>query len=192
MATFFNKFCFAILSHSSPDKSLPTIFDSARRVLLQLHSRDNRRSFTLPDNNIWLLIKDPKKSLPTSLTNFFKKSTKRNNSNNGDNNNSSSSSNNNSNDIALGTSFLERVRNNDIISLRILNLLPHTIPFETRLEIFREYLRNSVAINDSEMGILITVRRNYVLEDAYKHLKGLTVARTKGKIRVKFVNEAGK
>ncbi|CAG8467534.1 1607_t:CDS:10 [Acaulospora morrowiae] len=168
MATFFNKFCFALLSHSSPDNYPPAIFESARRVLLQLHSRDTRRSFIGSDNT-WLLIKDPKKSLPVSFANFFKKSKDSNNN-------------------TLGTSFLERIRVNEPISLRILNLLPHTIPFETRLEIFRGFLQNSVTSNND---VFITVRRNYVLEDGYKHLGGLTAVRTKGAIRVKFINETG-
>ncbi|CAG8496391.1 2011_t:CDS:10 [Funneliformis caledonium] len=172
MAVFFNRFCFALLSHSSPEGYPPTIFESARRVLLQLHSRDTRRSFS--EESIWLLIKDPKKSLPKSLKDLFKKSL---------------SSNNNDKEL-MGMSFLDRIRDNDPISIKILNLLPHTIPFETRLEIFRDYLKNGVPIIlNSE--IMIRVRRDHVLDDGYKHLGGLNPVKTKGRIRVKFVNETG-
>ncbi|CAG8689926.1 3463_t:CDS:2, partial [Dentiscutata heterogama] len=168
MATFFNKFCFALLSNSPPDGNPPAIFESARRVLLQLHSRDTRRIFTSPDHT-WLLIKDPKKSLPLSLANFLKKSSIVNSNN-------------------LGTSFLERIRNNDPISVKILNLLPHTIPFETRLDIFRE--SGDSFISDWS-DIVIKVRRDHVLDDGYKQLGRLTATQIKGQIRVMFVNETG-
>ncbi|KAF0449000.1 HECT-domain-containing protein [Gigaspora margarita] len=167
MATFFNKFCFALLSNSPPGGNPPAIFESARRVLLQLHSRDTRRVFTDSDHT-WLLIKDPKKSLPLSLANFFKKSSIVNSNN-------------------LGTSFLERIRNNDPISVKILNLLPHTIPFETRLDIFREFLQN----NSDWSDIVIKIRRDHVLDDGYKQLGRLTATQIKGQIRVMFVNETG-
>ncbi|CAG8515156.1 4050_t:CDS:10 [Cetraspora pellucida] len=171
MATFFNKICFALLSNSSPDGNPPAIFESARRVLLQLHSRDTRRVFTGPDHT-WLLIKDPKKSLPLSLANFLKKSVVNSNS-------------------SMGTSFLERIRSNDPISVKILNLLPHTIPFETRLDIFREFLQtDDFYINDSS-DIVIKIRRDHVLEDGYKQLGRLTATQIKGRIRVMFVNETG-
>ncbi|CAG8645654.1 10326_t:CDS:2, partial [Scutellospora calospora] len=172
MTIFFNKFCFALLSNSPPDGNPPVIFESARRVLLQLHLRDTRRTFTGPDN-IWLLIKDPKKSLPLSLANFLKKSTAINSNN------------------LMGTSFLERIRNNDPISLKILNLLPHTIPFETRLDIFREFLQKNDPFSIGWSDVVIKIRRDHVLEDGYKQLGGLTTTQIKGQIRVMFVNETG-
>ncbi|CAI2192590.1 18338_t:CDS:10, partial [Funneliformis geosporum] len=172
MAVLFNRFCFALLSHSPPEGYPPTIFESARRVLLQLHSIDTRRPFS--EENIWLLIKDPKKSLPKSLKDLFKKSM---------------SSTNHDKDL-MGMSFLDRIRDNDPTSIKILNLLPHTIPFETRLEIFRDYLKDGIP-NILNTENMIKVRRAHVLDDGYKHLGGLTPMRTKGRIRVKFVNETG-
>src|SRR6266498_2536112 len=108
MAVFFNRFCFALLSHSPPGGNPPTTFELARRILLQLHSRDTRRPFS--GENIWLLIKDPKKSLPKSLKDIFKKS--------------SSNNNDNKDKDQMGKSFLERIRDEDPISIKILNLSP--------------------------------------------------------------------
>ncbi|CAG8551382.1 12020_t:CDS:10, partial [Racocetra persica] len=172
MAIFFNKFCFALLSNSPPNGNPPTIFESARRVLLQLHLRDTRRVFTGPDHT-WLLIKDPKISLPLSLANFLKKSYAVNPNN------------------SMGTSFLERIRNNDPISVKILNLLPHTIPFETRLDIFREFLQTDDSCISDWSDTVIKIRRDHVLEDGYKQLGKLTATKIKGRIRVMFVNETG-
>ncbi|CAJ0831491.1 15147_t:CDS:10, partial [Entrophospora sp. SA101] len=190
MVRFFNKFCFLIL------------------ILLQLHSRDTRRSFTISnyknnggkgnwkvksiavkeegEDNIWLLIKDPKKSLPISLANFFKKALNTNNNNGNDNSSK------------MGSSFLERIQKNDEVAIRILNLLPHTIPFETRLDIFRQYLSKinnthtfPTIIHDSSNCTVVKVRRGHVVEDGFKYLGGLSSARIQGKIFVKFVNEMG-
>ena len=92
----------------------------------------------------------------------------------------------------MGTSFLERIRVNDPTSIKILNLLPHTIPCETRLDIFRDYLKTSIPNDPDAPGIVIRVRRDHVLDDGYKHLGGKIAAKIKGRIRVKFVNETGK
>ncbi|RIA94609.1 hypothetical protein C1645_722004 [Glomus cerebriforme] len=173
MSVFFNNFCFALLSHSQPEGYPPTIFESARRVLFQLHLKDSRRSFS-EGENIWLLIKDPKKSLPKSLKDLFKN--KKSSSDNKD---------------QMGMSFLERIRDNDPMSIKILNLLPHTIPFETRLDIFRDYLKKSIPTYSDATAITIKVRRAHVLDDGYKQLGGLIPAKIKGRIRVKFVNETG-
>ncbi|GBC22980.2 uncharacterized protein OCT59_014075 [Rhizophagus irregularis] len=175
MSVFFNKFCFALLSHSSLEGCPPTIFESARKVLFQLHLKDSRRSFSR-EENIWLLIKDPKKSLPKSLKDLFK--------------NKKSSSSSNSKD-QMGMSFLERIQENDPISIKILNLLPHTIPFETRLDIFRDYLKKSIPNYSEATGIMIKVRRAHVLDDGYKQLGGVIDAKIKGRIHVKFINETG-
>ncbi|CAG8524407.1 13635_t:CDS:2 [Racocetra fulgida] len=161
-----------ILDNSPPDGNPPTIFESARRVLLQLHLRDTRRVFTGHDHT-WLLIKDPKISLPLSLANFLKKSYAVNPNN------------------SMGTSFLERIRNNDPISVKILNLLPHTIPFETRLDIFREFLQTDDSCISDWSDTVIKIRRDHVLEDGYKQLGKLTATKIKGRIRVMFVNETG-
>jgi ubiquitin-protein ligase E3 B len=176
MSVFFNKFCFALLSHSSPEGCPPAIFESARKVLFQLHLKDSRRSFSR-EENIWLLIKDPKKSLPKSLKDLFKNKKLLSSSNSKD---------------QMGMSFLERIRENDSISIKILNLLPHTIPFETRLDIFRDYLKKSIPNYSDATGITIKVRRAHVLDDGYKQLGGLIDAKIKGRIRVKFINETGK
>ncbi|CAG8486719.1 11388_t:CDS:10, partial [Acaulospora colombiana] len=57
---------------------------------------------------------------------------------------------------------------------------------ELRLEIFRGYLQNSIASNNETF---ITVRRNYVLEDGYRYLGGLTAMRTKGRMIARAVQE---
>ncbi|CAJ0910645.1 19424_t:CDS:10 [Entrophospora sp. SA101] len=95
-------------------------------------------------------------------------------------------------------SFLERIQKNDEVAIRILNLLPHTIPFETRLDIFRQYLSKinnthtfPTIIHDSSNCTVVKVRRGHVVEDGFKYLGGLSSARIQGKIFVKFVNEMG-
>jgi ubiquitin-protein ligase E3 B len=90
------------------------------------------------------------------------------------------------------TQFLTQVRQGDIVPMRILQLMPHTIPFTTRLHIFRDLVqldRESNMYTSATQTIFI--RRQHVLEDGFRALSRLTTDVLKGRIRVTFVNELG-
>lgn len=166
LAGFLNKFYFSLIQHSA---SAAQSFQAARRLLLQIHDLDTRHPFC-PEGH-WLLVSDPKAK--NSFLSIFNLS-----------NTSSSSS---------STSFLEKLRQGDQIPLRILQLMPHTIPFETRLKVFRDFValdKYSLAAAHKSHRI-IRVRRQYILEDGYRGLGGLPTLAWKGHIQVKFVNELG-
>ncbi|CAJ0765292.1 475_t:CDS:10 [Entrophospora sp. SA101] len=182
MVRFFNKFCFLILN-TRRSFTISNYKNNGGKGNWKVKSIAVKEE---GEDNIWLLIKDPKKSLPISLANFFKKALNTNNNNGNDNSSK------------MGSSFLERIQKNDEVAIRILNLLPHTIPFETRLDIFRQYLSKinnthtfPTIIHDSSNCTVVKVRRGHVVEDGFKYLGGLSSARIQGKIFVKFVNEMG-
>ncbi|RUP48184.1 hypothetical protein BC936DRAFT_144860 [Jimgerdemannia flammicorona] len=177
LSAFLNQFYLSLLQNPSTSTNPPILtsssntlhpphlkpFDPARRLLLQLHDRNTRRSFCPP--NHWLLVSDPKRPFPLPH-------------------------------ILAGASqpsqFLTAVRESDPTALRVLASMPHAVPFATRLDIFRDSVsadRAAAPVNDR--GVVIRVRRQYVLEDGFRQLGRLGPAQMKGLIRVKFVNELG-
>lgn len=165
---FLNKFYFALIQHSA---SSAQSFQSARRLLLQIHDLDTRHPFC-PEGH-WLLVSDSNKAKASFLSIFSMSNTAT----------SSSSS----------SSFLEKLRQGDQVPLRILQLMPHTIPFETRLKVFRDFVAlDKFSLATHKTARVIRVRRQYVLEDGFRGLGGLPTSAWKGTIQVKFVNELGK
>ncbi|RUS19218.1 hypothetical protein BC937DRAFT_87818 [Endogone sp. FLAS-F59071] len=139
-------------------------FDAARSLLLQLYDRDTRRPFCPP--NHWLLISDPRRPFP--LPNILAGMS------------------------SQPSQFLTSVREADPVALNILSSVPHTVPFATRLDVFRDYVaaaRAAAPVNDR--GVVIRVRRQYVMEDGFRQLGRLNPTQIRGLIRVKFVNELG-
>lgn len=160
LSSFLNAFYFALLQ-SSDDKATLTSFQAARRLLLQIHELDSRHPFCPPKH--WLLVLEP--SAKPSLLSLFHAT-------------------------PTANPFLESVRENDPTSLRILRLMPHTIPFETRLKIFRDWVTLDRVTMDGSRTV--RVRRNHMLEDGFRGLQGMAPSGWKGNIRVQFVNELGK
>ncbi|KAG0307017.1 hypothetical protein BGZ98_001257 [Dissophora globulifera] len=195
---------------------LPPIFYHARHVLLQLYERDCRRSFC-PQNH-WLLMHPTKSVFQSPLQLLSSLSI----SNKDRSNNNSNSSNNNASAKSSGTKgstgffsfsfskappqyatpkeFISKVSQKDRTALQILETMPHVIPFDARLEIFRDFVKDektqraqalALVRPDLHQSVMVRVRRGYVLEDGYKSLGQLSANGWKNTIRVKFVNEVG-
>lgn len=141
-------------------------FKSARRLLLQIYDLDLHHPFCPPSH--WLLI-SMSKGMKSLFSSIFSESTN-----------------------GSASLFLSNLRQGDPVPLRILQLMPHTVSFDMRLKIFRDWiaLDRSIIINKNN-GKVITVRRGQVLEDGFHGLSGLAPSAWKGTIRVSFVNELG-
>ncbi|KAG0258703.1 Ubiquitin-protein ligase E3B [Actinomortierella ambigua] len=98
--------------------------------------------------------------------------------------------------------FIAKVAQRDRTALRILELLPHVIPFNARLEIFRNFIAEDNAQRmqqqhhharraEFQPAVMVKIRRGYVLEDGARGLGALSPTSWKQTIRVKFVNEVG-
>lgn len=173
MAGFLNEFYFALLQSCPVDDQAsngvpPRLrqFQCVRRLLTQFYDLDVRRQYQNPAT--WILITDstrPFASLPQQITFRFRPS--------------------------QPSQFLARIRNNDPIAKRVLYLMPHTIPFPTRLDIFRDMVASERSSAPRRQS-LIKVRRQYLMEDGYQSLAQQGKLAWQGDIRVSFVNELGK
>jgi hypothetical protein len=133
---------------------------------MQFYDLDVRMQYQNPAT--WILITDstrPFASLPQQITFRFRPS--------------------------QPSQFLARIRNNEPIAKRVLYLMPHTIPFPTRLDIFRDMIA-SERLSAPRRQCLIKVRRQYLMEDGYQSLALQGKLAWQGDIRVSFVNELGK
>lgn len=142
-------------------------FKSARRLLLQIYDLDLHHPFCPP--NHWLLI-----SISTGIKSFF-----------------SSLFNENNQDPSSAAMFLANLKQGDPVPLRILQLMPHTVSFDMRLKIFREWVELDKYTTLKTANRHITVKRSQVLEDGYQQLVNLPASAWKSTIRVSFVNELG-
>lgn len=80
----------------------------------------------------------------------------------------------------------------------LLQTMPHIIPHEDRVRLFRKYINNEKTVLGltesacaSPQSTLITVHRNRIVEDGYRQLALLPSQSLKGVIRVRFINEQG-
>ncbi|XP_050304811.1 ubiquitin-protein ligase E3B [Anthonomus grandis grandis] len=80
----------------------------------------------------------------------------------------------------------------------LLQTMPHIIPHEDRVRLFRKYINNEKTVLGltesacaSPQSTLITVHRNRIVEDGYRQLTILPAQALKGVIRVRFINEYG-
>ncbi|KAI8100057.1 uncharacterized protein BX664DRAFT_322764 [Halteromyces radiatus] len=177
LGRFLNTFYFALVQQPSKivdatdhSNNILQSHMAAKRLLLQLYDLDNRRRFCPPDH--WLLVSDPMISKQSLLRFLF----------------SSSSS---KDDSPEASQFLTQVRQGDMVSTRILQLMPHTIPFKTRLHIFRDWIQLDRSTITRHASHAVTIRRQHVLEDGLRALSRLPSEVLKGVIRVSFVNELG-
>ncbi|KAI8336574.1 hypothetical protein BC941DRAFT_427474 [Chlamydoabsidia padenii] len=174
LGRFLNTFYFALVQQSNKmdtNNHNNTLynFQAAKRLLLQLYDLDNRHPFCPPDH--WLLVSDPMISKQSILRLIFNSSSKDN--------------------PPEASQFLAQVRQGDLVPMRILQLMPHTIPFTTRLHIFRDWIQLDKASAMHTSAHTICIRRQHVLEDGFKALSRLSHESLKGTIRVVFVNELG-
>lgn len=80
----------------------------------------------------------------------------------------------------------------------LLQKMPHIIPHEERVQLFRKYVANEKTVLGltesacaSLQSTLITVHRSRIVEDGYRQLALLPAQALKGVIRVRFINEQG-
>ncbi|XP_017769365.1 PREDICTED: ubiquitin-protein ligase E3B [Nicrophorus vespilloides] len=80
----------------------------------------------------------------------------------------------------------------------LLQTMPHIIPHEDRVRLFRKYITNEKTVLGltesacaSPQSTLITVHRSRIVEDGYRQLAMLPPQALKGVIRVRFINEQG-
>ncbi|ORZ04595.1 hypothetical protein BCR41DRAFT_196350 [Lobosporangium transversale] len=230
MSGFFNQFCFSILSQQENLKNedkikndsnvtstesnsllsppLPPIFYHARQVLMQLYERDCRRAFCPP--NHWLLI-HPSKSVfqsPLQLLASLTLSSSKNSSGSKPGSSPFKSgggifsfpSSKSPPQYSTPKEYITKIAQKDRTALQILETMSHVIPFNARLEIFRNFIKEEKAQRaqalalvrpDLHQSFIVKVRRGYILEDGYKSLAQLSNNGWKNTIRVKFVNEVG-
>lgn len=77
--------------------------------------------------------------------------------------------------------------------LGILNNIPFVVPFEQRVEIFRQFIQNDRRRNvDERYGARVsaTIRRNHIFEDGFNAFHKLESA-LKDKVAISFVDEFG-
>lgn len=76
----------------------------------------------------------------------------------------------------------------------LLQKMPHIIPLEDRIHLFKKYVQNEKLNESSTSGsasALVTVHRDLIVEDGYRQLAALTPQQVKGTIRVRFINIQG-
>lgn len=172
ISRFLNQFYFSLIQqHTDIPSELPpaaNAFTSARRLLLQIYDLDLHHPFCPP--NHWLLIQtSSSNSIKSLFSSLFNENTK----------------------DTLAAMFVDKLKQGDPVPLRILQLMPHTVSFDMRLKIFREWIELDKYTCTKTANRHITVRRSQVLEDGYQQLVNLPASAWKGTIRVSFVNELG-
>lgn len=172
ISSFLNQFYFSLIQqHTDIPSELPpaaNAFKSARRLLLQIYDLDLHHPFCPP--NHWLLIQtNNSNNIKSFFSNLFNENTK----------------------DTMAAMFLDKLKQGDPVPLRILQLMPHTVSFDMRLKIFREWIELDKYICTKTANRHITVRRTQALEDGYQQLVNLPASAWKGTIRVSFVNELG-
>ncbi|KAI8330947.1 hypothetical protein EDC96DRAFT_555573 [Choanephora cucurbitarum] len=203
ISSFLNSFYFLLIQqHTSVPTELPPAaesFRSARRLLLQIYDLDLHHPFCPP--NHWLLVS----SMTTGMRSFFNSLISSLNTNHHNTTTTTTTTTTTGFHEATHTSvannkrlsnssaslFLSNLRQGDPVPLRILQLMPHTVSFELRLKIFRDWVALDRTLTPKTVSRYIAVRRDHVLEDGFEALSCLPVSAWKSTIRVTFVNELG-
>lgn len=93
------------------------------------------------------------------------------------------------------SSFKENLVNGNIVEQVLLQTLPHIIPHDERVLLFRDNVsaqKATLALSQAyQVHTLITVYRARLVEDGYRQLNSLSPSALKNVIRVRFVNEQG-
>ncbi|RCI03085.1 hypothetical protein CU098_001743, partial [Rhizopus stolonifer] len=156
------------ISHSGIQ--LSQLRTSVTHLLQQIHMRDSRRSFCPTDH--WLI--------PDLNTDNFSSAAV-------------------AEEFHLESDLQENLRMSKgrlaVISPRLglLNNIPFVVPFEQRVEIFRQFIQNDKQRNlDDRFGARVnaTIRRNHIFEDGFNAFHTLD-AGIKDKVAISFVDEFG-
>lgn len=90
---------------------------------------------------------------------------------------------------------LEKAKKNTQV---LLHKMPHIIPHDDRVKLFRRYVHNENAVLGltesacaSPSSALITIHRDRIVEDGYRQLALVPPHALKGVIRVRFINQQG-
>ncbi|XP_037932365.1 ubiquitin-protein ligase E3B [Teleopsis dalmanni] len=90
---------------------------------------------------------------------------------------------------------LEKAKRHAVI---LLQKMPHIIPHEDRVKLFRKFVQNEKAVMGltesacaSPRSALIVIHRERIVEDGYRQLALLRPHSLKGVIRVRFINQQG-
>lgn len=73
----------------------------------------------------------------------------------------------------------------------MLHTIPFVFPFDKRVELFQRFINNEADLNNANWLPPITIRRKYLLEDAYSKLAGYGPAEFKQPLRVQFLSNEG-
>ncbi|KAI5061390.1 hypothetical protein GOP47_0023895 [Adiantum capillus-veneris] len=165
IAASLNTLVYNGLLSASKQKSLP-LLDVTIKCLNSLYGRDCRRSFCFV--NLWLapaFVNRP--PIPAAAR---------------------------AHEVALASIRTRDYSQAPAIGY-VLALIPHVIPFEERVQIFREFVRSDKMARKMVMGpgpasITVAVRRDHLVEDAFAQLNVLGSSLKSG-INVSFVNELG-
>ncbi|KAL5033347.1 hypothetical protein BDV3_000342 [Batrachochytrium dendrobatidis] len=88
--------------------------------------------------------------------------------------------------------FLNQIQQGDPQAMSILSNTPQCIPFENRVQLFRNFIRiDRSQYCDESRGISIKVFRQRLLEDGFSQLRKFTCSQLKQTVRVKFVDQFG-
>ncbi|XP_016973174.1 ubiquitin-protein ligase E3B isoform X2 [Drosophila rhopaloa] len=90
---------------------------------------------------------------------------------------------------------LEKAKRNAML---LLAKMPHIIPHEDRVKLFRKFVQNEKAVMGltesacaSPRSALIVIHRERIVEDGYRQLAAQPTQALKGVIRVRFINQQG-
>ncbi|KAI8072700.1 hypothetical protein BC940DRAFT_233068 [Gongronella butleri] len=180
LSGFLNQFFFALLQHLGTADAFAK-YASVRRLLLQLYDLDSRHAFCPRDH--WILVS----SSSSSEALIKKHPLLRFLFNHGQSAASSAPS------QQLAASFLAQVRQGDAIPLQILQTMPHTISFRTRLAIFRDWIHmdKQHAASAAPVACIVPIRRASLLHDGLRAMRQLSTTAWKGTVRIAFVNQLG-
>lgn len=194
ISLFLNTFLFQIYMYNSP-AVLPhqRLIDSAKKLLMLLHDRNDRRPFVREED--WIIKDtamiaafDPKKlkagtfsgevgRILASAAQLFR-------SGGGSGTSASADS---SSGVIPAIPPAAALPSPTVI----LDNLPQTVPFEVRVSLLRDAIRAEQNALSTASFAPVKIRRNSILEDGYKHLGRMSPFQLKQRINIKFVNELG-
>lgn len=73
----------------------------------------------------------------------------------------------------------------------IMNKIPHVIPLNNRIEILKNKIEKDkqIVLGEDCASLKISIRRNRLVEDAFRELSSISSNLLKSPIRITFINE---
>ncbi|KAG9045954.1 hypothetical protein FS837_005354 [Tulasnella sp. UAMH 9824] len=155
-----------------PSMKWETARDKLTRCLKAIHARDSRRKFTSEDH--WLMTSEIDMQSFCEAAIFEERNLDR------------------TSDRTLSKRQMAYISPR----LGVLNNIPFAIPFNVRVEIFRDFVANDMARVDAPgpdggaVGYHCTIRRDHIAKDGYDTLNGLG-PKLKRRIRITFIDQFG-